>query len=148
MKCRMMRLAGVAVAVCLASAGAADGFFDVLEAKEAEWRAAGMDAGLLAQVLDGALVHVDHCAACHGDDGQRGQGYAHAIIGTRGLDKFGTSHRLFVYNRQLMPFSQPGSLDPAEVWQVTAWLMAMNGWLDGLDAPLGPDNARTVRIGG
>jgi cytochrome c len=144
----MTRLAGACIAATLAGGAVADDFFEVLDTKEAEWRAAGMNDALLAQVLDGALVYIDHCAACHGDDGQGGQGYAHAIIGTRGLDKFGTAHRLFVYNRQMMPFSQPGSLAAEEVWRVTAWLMAMNGWLDALDAPLGMDNARTVRIGG
>ena len=119
MNFRMMRLPGAMMVAGLASAAWPDDVFGVLEAKGAEWRASGMNDGLLAQVMDGALVYADHCAACHGDDGQGGQGCAHAIIGTRSLDTFGTAHRLFVHTRQLMPFSRPGTLPPAEVWPVT-----------------------------
>lgn len=111
------------------------------------WSSGGMPEDLLAQVAEGAEVFRDTCAVCHGKLGEGGSGYAHAIIYTRGLDKFRTGHRFFLYNRDMMPFNEPGTLPPETVWQVTAWLMAMNGWLDDLDAPLGTDNARDVQIG-
>jgi cytochrome c5 len=110
------------------------------------WRGLGMSDELLAQISDGAAVFYDTCAVCHGALGEGGAGYATPIIDTAALDKFRTGHRLFLYNRDMMPFNEPGSLPPETVWQVTAFLMAMNGWLDGLDAPLGPDNARDVAI--
>lgn len=110
------------------------------------WRGAGMPEPLLAQIETGAEVWWDNCAACHGHLGEGGSGYANPVINTRGLDKLRTGHRLFIYNRGMMPFQEPGSLDEVAYWQVTAWMMAMNGWLDALDAPLGPDNARGVVI--
>ncbi|MFN4099941.1 MAG: c-type cytochrome [Pararhodobacter sp.] len=121
--------------------------FDAVMAERfADWHDAGMPEPLLAQIGSGAEVWRDHCAACHGDLGEGGGGYASPVIDTRGLDKLRTGHRLFIYNRGMMPFQEPGSLDEEAYWQVTAWMMAMNGWLDTLDAPLGADNARGVAI--
>jgi mono/diheme cytochrome c family protein len=111
------------------------------------WRGQGMSEDLLTQIGAGAAVFRDTCAVCHGALGEGGAGYATPIIDTTALDKFRTGHRLFLYNRDMMPFNEPGSLPPETVWQVTAFLMAMNGWLDGLDAPLGSDNAREMAIG-
>lgn len=137
-----------ALAPCLPVFAADEVDFDAVMAERfATWRVAGMPEPLLAQINAGAGVWWDNCAACHGDLGEGGSGYANPVIDTRGLDKLRTGHRLFIYNRGMMPFQDPGSLEEDEYWQVTAWLMAMNGWLDGLEAPLGPDNARSVRIG-
>lgn len=131
----------------VAPAGAVEIDFDAVMADRVEsWRAAGMPDELLEQVGAGAEVFRDTCAVCHGHLGEGGAGYANPIVDTRGLDKFRTGHRLFLYNRDMMPFNEPGTLPPETVWNVSAWLMAMNGWLDGLDAPLGPDNARDVPI--
>lgn len=129
-------------------AGAVEMDFDTVMAERFEtWREVGMSEALLDQIAAGAEVFRETCAVCHGDLGKGGVGYAHAIVDTRGLDKFRTGHRLFLYNRDMMPFNEPGTLPHEVVWQVSAWLMAMNGWLDGLDAALGPDNARNVQIG-
>jgi S-disulfanyl-L-cysteine oxidoreductase SoxD len=120
---------------------------DAILAERVEiWRGLGMSEDLLTQIGAGAAVFRETCAVCHGDLGEGGAGYATPIIETRALDKFRTGHRLFLYNRDMMPFNEPGSLSPDTVWQVTAFLMAMNGWLDGLDAPLGAENARDVEI--
>jgi hypothetical protein len=45
-----------------------------------------------------------------------------------------------------MPFNDPGSMQPKEAWQVTAWLVAMNGWFNDIDGPLAAENARRVMI--
>jgi mono/diheme cytochrome c family protein len=100
-----------------------------------------------AQIAAGEAIFAEHCAECHGADGQGGRGYANPIIETRMLDRFGDARRLWQYTAMMMPFQEPGSLAPELIWDVTAWLMAQNGWLDGLGAPLGPDNAREVAIG-
>lgn len=143
-------LPALALAVALsfpAKSGASEADFDQVMAEHLDsWAAAGMDAALLEQVSEGAETFANYCAVCHGDFGEGGSGYAQPIINTRGLDKFRTAQRLFLYNRDMMPFNDPGSLPPEEVWQVTAWLMAMNGWLEGVDGPLSPENAREVLI--
>jgi S-disulfanyl-L-cysteine oxidoreductase SoxD len=110
------------------------------------WRDMGMSEDLLTQIGAGAAVFRDTCAVCHGAHGEGGAGYATPIIDTTRARQVSDGHRLFLYNRDMMPFNEPGSLPPETVWQVTAFLMAMNGWLDGLDAPLGPDNARDMAI--
>jgi mono/diheme cytochrome c family protein len=102
---------------------------------------------LEAQIEAGAEVYAAHCAECHGADGQGGSGYANPIIATRTLDRFGNGFNLWQYNAMMMPFQAPGSLDVELTWQVTAWLMDQNGWLDGLDEPLGPENARDIELG-
>ena len=145
---RVARWLAVCSLAAALPAGAVEMDFDTLMAERFDaWRATGMAEPLLDQIAAGAEVFRDTCAVCHGDLGEGGAGYAHAIVDTRGLDKFRTGHRLFLYNRDMMPFNEPGTLPQEAVWQVSAWLMAMNGWLDGLDAPLGPDNARDVPIG-
>ena len=126
-------------------AGQAD-FDEVMAAQMALWADTGMNAALLEQVSQGADIFATTCAVCHGDLGEGGSGYAHPIINTRGLDKFRTAQRLFLYNRDMMPFNDPGSLLPEEAWRVTAWLMAMNGWLNDVTGPLSAENARGVGI--
>ena len=118
----------------------------ILSERVEVWRGQGMSEELLAQIGAGSAVFQDSCAVCHGTLGEGGAGYATPIIDTTALDKFRTGHRLFLYNRDMMPFNDPGTLPPETVWQVTAFVMAMNGWLDGLDGPLGSDNARDVAI--
>jgi len=137
----------VSAAIATATAGDATPDADALLAERVEiWRGLGMSEDLLTQIGEGAAVFRETCAECHGAQGEGGGGYATPIIQTRALDKFRTGQRLFLYNRDMMPFNEPGSLSPENVWRVTAFLMAMNGWLDGLDAPLGPDNARDMAI--
>lgn len=121
-------------------------FEQVMAAQMAVWTEAGMNAQLLEQVSKGAEIFATTCAVCHGDLGEGGSGYAQPIINTHGLDKFRTAQRLYLYNRDIMPFNDPGSLPQEEVWQVTAWLMAMNGWLNDVEGPLGSENARRVTI--
>lgn len=121
-------------------------FDAVMAAQMAVWADTGVNAALLEQVAQGADVFATTCAVCHGDLGEGGSGYAHPIVNTRGLDKFRTAQRLFLYNRDLMPFNDPGSMQPEEAWQVTAWLVAMNGWFNDIDGPLAAENARRVMI--
>jgi NADH dehydrogenase len=86
-----------------------------------------------------------YCAACRGDDGE---GRACAVIGTRGLDTFGTACGLFARARRPMPFSEPAPRPPAEMRELTARPSGLNGRRGALDAPPRPDTARALRIGG
>lgn len=124
-----------------------DDFEAVMSEQLEEWTDAGMPEDLIAQIEAGAEGFQANCAECHGALGQGGSGYPNRIIGGQGLHKFRTAQRLFIYNRSMMPFQDPGSLPEDQMWDITAWIMAMNGWLDETEEALGPDIARESRIG-
>jgi cytochrome c len=101
-----------------------------------------------AQLARGEAVYAEHCAQCHGPAGEGGAGYPNPIVGSRNLDKFKDAMGLWRYHRMMMPFDDPSRLDADAKWDVTAHLMQLNGWLDGLDAPLGPETAPGLPIPG
>jgi mono/diheme cytochrome c family protein len=107
---------------------------------------AGADT-LEEQVEAGGAVFAEHCAICHGENGEGAAGYPNAIVDTSGLNKFSHARGLYDYNLMMMPFDDPTRVGSADTWKVTAWLMAENGWLDGIDEPIGPDNAAEIPIG-
>jgi cytochrome c len=84
----------------------------------------------------GAKIYAEKCAACHGD---RGEGRADfvALVGGRGslsTDKplltvgsyWPTATTIFDYIQRAMPYGTPGSLTAAEVYSLTAWILAAN----------------------
>lgn len=99
------------------------------------------------QLSHGGQLYAEYCAVCHGEAGEGGAGYPNAIVGSSNLNKFRNAKRLFDYHRMMMPFDDPSKMTAEEKWDVTAYLMDLNDWLGGLDAPLGPDNAEDIAIG-
>jgi cytochrome c len=93
----------------------------------------------------GAAIYAARCAACHGATGREGpfdvlvgggvplgyrvgrrpQGAAPATIGN--LYPYATT--LYDYLHRTMPWAQPGSLQPDEIYSLVAWLLEANGLL-------------------
>ena len=96
------------------------------------------------QVDRGKAVFANHCAKCHGASGQGGDGPR--LIGTpNGLAGYQTAQKLFEFTSAEMPFDNPGSLKPEEIWDVLAFILDGNRLLPP-DAILGPDNAANIRL--
>ena len=84
----------------------------------------------------GKALYEQHCAACHG---ARGEGKpADRLVGGRGTlatDKpvmtvgsyWPHATTVFDYINRSMPFPQPQSLKPDEVYSITAYLLFLNG---------------------
>ena len=95
----------------------------------------GLPAGS-GTVAEGAVVYAALCSECHGEtategpynplviaydaDNWPGDGRA---IGTIGPD----ASTVYDYINRTMPFNEPKSLSPDEVYAVTAWLLNQNG---------------------
>jgi mono/diheme cytochrome c family protein len=84
----------------------------------------------------GRLVYAQRCAQCHGPSGEGNAVYP-AVVGGRGT--LGSPHPLLTvgsywpfattvwdYVNRAMPYLNPGTLQPDEVYAVTAYLLAMN----------------------
>jgi mono/diheme cytochrome c family protein len=80
------------------------------------------------QVAEGQRRYMENCAACHGDDGQRGAAYQTPIWGPRAqIRKFETALGLFEYNQLTMPFNDPNQINDVEKLAVVAFLLANHG---------------------
>lgn len=101
---------------------------------------------LAAQIAQGEAVFAEHCAHCHGAEGEGGPGYANSIVGARSLAKFGNARRLFDYNRMMMPFDDPSRLGAEEKWEVTAYLLQLSELLPEDADALTADNAAEIAI--
>jgi mono/diheme cytochrome c family protein len=81
-----------------------------------------------AQVEQGAALYAEHCALCHGADGQRGQGFQTPIWG-RGtqIAKFANGQGLFEYNQLMMPFDDPTKLTDEQKLAITSYILSNHG---------------------
>lgn len=83
-------------------------------------------SGVQQQVAQGKTVYQEHCARCHGDQGEGKRGPI--LIGPRhGMRGYGTAQGLYDYTSQIMPFDAAGSLSSEEYWAVLAYLLDANG---------------------
>jgi hypothetical protein len=86
---------------------------------------------------EGRAIFAAQCAACHGARGEGRDDYP-PLVG--GIGSLGTSHPLltvgsywpqattvFDYIRRAMPYVAPGSLEPDEVYALTAFVLRENG---------------------
>lgn len=91
-------------------------------------------------VAEGAVTYAAKCASCHGKSGE-GAAFDR-LVGTDAGDNFSFGRdpglvraignywpyatTLFDYTARSMPFTQPGSLSPSEVYGLVAYLLAEN----------------------
>ncbi len=96
------------------------------------------------RVSDGAALYADKCQACHGANGHGGPNGSLAgeplhtpqeLAADRSLKKTVGNYwphatTLFDYIRRAMPYDKPGSLTDAEVYDLTAYILNLNGLVD------------------
>ena len=95
----------------------------------------GLPAGR-GTVAHGAMVFAKKCAGCHGPTGVEGPNDrligGHGSLGSSEPVKTVGSYwpyatTLYDYIYRAMPFTEPQSLTPEEVYSVVAWILARNG---------------------
>lgn len=80
------------------------------------------------QITEGQRLYMENCAACHGDDGQRGSAYQTPIWGSRAqIRKFETALGLFEYNQIAMPFNDPAQISDTDKLAIVAFMLANHG---------------------
>ena len=97
------------------------------------------------QVAVGRAVYLNHCARCHGEQGEGID--APALMGesSNRLQGFLTAASLYRYLRFLMPLDDPGGLPEEDYWAVLAYLLVQNGVIEE-SVPVGPDTAEQIAI--
>jgi len=93
------------------------------------------------QVETGAKEFSQHCATCHGDQGQGGD-KAPALVGPKALDDYKNAKQALTYVKERMPPDKPGSLSDEDYWNIVAFLVKKNDL--PITAPLTPANAESV----
>lgn len=105
-------------------------------------------------VSEGEKVYADKCASCHGDKGQGkpmdklvgGQG---TLASDKPVKTVGSywpyATTVYDYVHRAMPFNNPQSLKPDEVYAVTAYLLHLNDILPA-DAVLDQDSLPKVQM--
>lgn len=82
---------------------------------------------------DGALIYAAKCASCHGQNGYEGP-YDKLVTDSTGQNTIGNywpyATTIFDYVRRAMPFNEPGSLSDQQVYDITAYLLFLNGIID------------------
>jgi mono/diheme cytochrome c family protein len=95
----------------------------------------GLPAGS-GTAVEGRLVYQSTCAGCHGSKGEGSAAYP-ALVGGRGtlasaqpLLTVGSywpyATTVWDYINRAMPYTNPGSLAPAQVYALTAYVLFMN----------------------
>jgi len=79
---------------------------------------------------NGALIYSNKCASCHGINGVEGP-EDNLVTSSNGRNTIGNywpyATTIFDYVRRAMPFNAPGSLTDQEVYDLTAYLLFLNG---------------------
>ncbi|WP_437917906.1 c-type cytochrome [Sphingobacterium sp. LRF_L2] len=82
------------------------------------------------KVSRGALLYQRKCAHCHGANGYEGP-EDKLVTDSTGQNTIGNywpyATTVFDYVRRAMPFDAPGSLSDEEVYDITAYLLYLNG---------------------
>jgi cytochrome c len=80
-------------------------------------------------VAEGAAVYAAKCQSCHGANGQGGK-FDRLVGRDQGVKTIGSywpyATTLYDYTARSMPFFQPGTLTPNEVYSVVAYLLHLN----------------------
>lgn len=106
-------------------------------------------------VAQGEVIYAEKCASCHGDFGEGidrwpvlagGQG---SLKSSRPVKTIGSYwpflSTVFDYTNRAMPFGEARSLEPDEVYAITAYLLNLNDVVDA-DFELSKDNFVTIRL--
>jgi mono/diheme cytochrome c family protein len=88
-------------------------------------------------------LFADNCARCHGVDAQ-GTERAPRLVGEGALARFATAQDVYDFAGTHMPQDAPGFLSEWQYWAIIEMMLRADGV--ELDAPLGPDNAGSVRL--
>lgn len=79
---------------------------------------------------NGAVIYRQKCASCHGANGYEGP-EDKLVTDSTGRNTIGNywpyATTIFDYVRRSMPFNAPGSLTDQEVYDITAYLLYLNG---------------------
>lgn len=98
------------------------------------------------QFLAGRASFAENCAACHGEAGRGGPGYANPIWGQGAqLAKYRTAFGLFEYHQLMMPFDDPTRIDDETKWALTLYVLVNHGVLRP-EARLDAASARSVAL--
>jgi alcohol dehydrogenase (cytochrome c) len=111
-------------------------------------RAAGPGYYTAAQARSGATVYSGQCSQCHGVNLQGGAGPA--LVGStfqKYVGKSGTAASLYDFIAKQMPADKPGSLTQQQYLDVTAYILARNGYPAG-DVALSMKTLSQVALGG
>jgi mono/diheme cytochrome c family protein len=152
----LLALAIIAFAASAASAASAEtpGLGQpITEAEIATWDIAAMPDGTglppgRGTALEGAKVFAEKCALCHGDGAKGGSVVRAPLFGgqpvSSGIETaktignfWGHATTVFDFTRRAMPWNQPRTLNPDEVYATTAYLLFLNkiiGETDVMDA--------------
>jgi PQQ-dependent dehydrogenase (methanol/ethanol family) len=97
------------------------------------------------QASRGSAVYTQHCVTCHGADLQGNSGPA--LRGSQFYTSYGggTAEQLFDFISRQMPQDKPGSLSQQQYLDVTAYVLAQNGFPAG-QSVLAPGALSNVRI--
>ena len=89
-----------------------------------------------ATAADGKDLYIEHCASCHGMDGEGGAadrlvGGIGSLAGDQPLKTVGSywpyATTLFDFIRRAMPLNAPQSLNDDQVYALSAHILSMNG---------------------
>ena len=97
----------------------------------------GLPAGS-GTVAKGKDIFKEKCAVCHNDNGQGREGQYPALVGGAGslntpkpIKTVGSywpyATTVFDYVRRAMPYDQPGTLKPDEIYSAVAFILNANG---------------------
>lgn len=92
--------------------------------------------------VDGAKIFAVKCAVCHGADGQGGIGSR--LVGGQGtltsakpVETIGSywpfATTIYDFINRAMPYDKPGTLNPIEIYSLTAFLLFRNGIIKETD---------------
>jgi len=90
------------------------------------------------QRTTGETTYQIYCASCHDTEQGIGPRLTRELLATRG-----TAGKLFIYNRDKMPYNAGNLLTEEEYWNITAYMLARTNLVDS-DIVLNPDNAEYI----
>lgn len=92
------------------------------------------------QRLRGEELYEEHCYSCHEVEGAIG-----VQLSARVLASYDFAGPLYNYIDLAMPYNEPGSLTPAQYWDIVAYLV-IDRELARLEAPLSGESGERLRL--
>jgi len=92
------------------------------------------------QRLRGEQLYEEHCYSCHEVEGAIG-----VQLSARVLASYDFAGPLYDYIDLAMPYNEPGSLTPAQYWDIVAYLL-IDRELARLEAPMSGGSGEHLRL--